>query len=218
MRYAMRCANIAALLILVTGISSLGFAAAPQSSQQSSQSVAAAARKAQEKEKEAPKTKTVWTNDNIPSTPGGVNVVGPPASSSTSTASTSTEPAAATANAKEAPTEADKEKLAADRAKALSDLEDARKQLDSVKTDLDIARREYNLDSAQLYSTPDYSKDQQGQAKVDAEKAAIADKEQAVDAAQKKVDDLEKLLKSLGGEEKPAPPPAPAPTAPSLKP
>lgn len=211
----MRWANLAALLILVPGVSSAGFAAPPQSSQQSSQSVAA--RKAQEKEKEAPKAKTVWTNDNIPNTPGGVSVVGPPASSSTSTAGTSAEPAPGSANAK-APTDADKEKLAAERAKALSDLENARKQLDSVKTDLDIAQREYNLDSAQLYSTPDYSKDQQGQAKVDAEKSAIATKQEAVDAAQKKVDDLVKLLKSLGGEEKPMPPPAPAPAAPSLKP
>lgn len=218
MKHAMRCANIAALIIFVQGISFSGFAAAPQSSQQSSQSVAAAARKAQEKEKDAPKAKTVWTNDNIPNTPGGVSVVGPPASSSSSAAATSTEPAPASANAN-ALTEADKEKLAPERAKALSDLEDARKQLDSVKTDLDIAQREYDLDSAQFYSTPDYSKDQQGQAKVDAEKSVIATKQQAVDAAQKKVDDLEKLLKSLGGEEKPAPPPAPAPAAaPSLKP
>lgn len=211
MKHAMRWANLAALLILMPGISSAGFAAPPQSSQQSSQSVAA--RKAQEKEKEAPKTKTVWTNDNIPDTPGGLSVVGQPLPSPGSTAAGSTEPAPGSANAK-APTEADKGKPAAERAKALSDLEDAKKQLDSVKTDLDIAQREYDLDSAQLYSTPDYSKDQQGQAKVDAEKSAIATKQEAVDAAQKKVDDLVKLLKSLGGEEKPMPPPAPAPAPP----
>ncbi|MHB8484847.1 MAG: hypothetical protein ACYDCM_03805 [Candidatus Acidiferrales bacterium] len=216
MKHAIRCANIAALLIFVPAISFAGFADVPQSSQQSSQSVAEAARKAQEKEKEAPRAKTVWTNDNIPNTPGGVSVVGQPAPSSSSTAATSTEPAPEPANAK-APSEADKEKLAAERAKASSDLEDARKQLDGLKTDLDIAQREYNLDAAQLYSTPDYSKDQQGQAKVDAEKATIAVKQQAVDAAQKKVDDLEKLLKSLGGKEKPQPAPA-APAAPSLKP
>ena len=215
MRYGTRCANIAALLIFVAGISSAGFAAAPQSSQQCGQSVAGAARKAQEKEKEAPKAKTVWTNDNIPNTPGGLSVVGQPAPSSSSAVAGSTE--STPANAK-ATAEPDKEKLAAERAKALSDLENARKQLDSMKTDLDIAQREYSLDSAQLYGTPDYSKDQQGQAKVDAEKSAIAAKQQAVDAAQKKVGDLEKVLKSLGGEEKPAPPPNPAPAAPSLKP
>lgn len=212
----MRCANLAALLILVPGISSAGFAAAPQSSQ-SSQSVAEAARKAQEKEKEAPKAKTVWTNDNIPNTPGGVSVVGQPQPSSSSTAATSTEPAPGFANAK-ASSPVDKEERTAERAKTLGDLEDARKQLDSVKTDLDIAQREYNLDAAQLYSTPDYSKDQQGQAKVDAEKAAIATKQQAVDAAQKKVDGLEKLLESLGGKAKPQPAPAPASAVPSLKP
>src|SRR6185437_3200037 len=111
-----------------------------------------AARKAQQKEKEAPKSKTVWTNDNIPNTPGGLSVVGQLASSSTSTAATSAESAPAAANAN-APTDGDKEKLAPERAKALSDLEAARKQLDSVKTDLDIAQREYSLDSAQLYST-----------------------------------------------------------------
>ncbi|HEV2615581.1 MAG TPA: hypothetical protein VGU63_03110 [Candidatus Acidoferrales bacterium] len=212
MKHAMSWANIAALLVLVPGISSAGFAALPQSSRQSSQSLAAAARKAQEKEKDAPKAKTVWTNDNIPDTPGGVSIVGqPPAAAS------SNEPAAA--STAEAPSSADKAKLAVERAKASADLDDAKEQLRSAQTDLDIAQREYNLDAAQLYSTPDYSKNEQGQAKVDGEKAAIATKQQAVDAAQKKVGDIEKLLKSLGGEEKPVAPPAPAPAGPApLKP
>ncbi len=211
MRHAMRFANIAAVLVLVPGISSAIFAAAPQSSQRPSQSVAEAARKTKEQQKDAPKAKTVWTNDNIPSAPNEVSVVGQPPSAPSSN---ETPPANASASSA-----ADQEKVAAERAKVSSDLDDAKKQLDSVKTDLDIAQRRYNLDAAQLYSTPDYSTNQQGQAKVDAEKAAIATKQQAVDAAQKKVDDLEKQLKALGETAKPTPKtPAPAPAAPSLKP
>ncbi|MGH9863858.1 MAG: hypothetical protein ACRD4H_00425 [Candidatus Acidiferrales bacterium] len=207
MKHAMKCADIAVLFIFVLGISCAALAAAPQSSRQSSQSVADAARKAQEKQKDAPKAKSVWTNDNIPSTPGEVSIVGQSSSATSEAGSTDAAPAPANASASSD----------ADRAKVSSELDDAQKQLDSLKTDLDILQREYNLDAAQLYSTPDYSKNQQGQAKVDVEKAAIAGKQQAVDAAQKKVDDLDKQLKSLG--EKPKPPPtAPASAAPSLKP
>ncbi|MHB8753887.1 MAG: hypothetical protein ACYC92_02875 [Candidatus Acidiferrales bacterium] len=222
MEYAARCASGAALIILGLGTAMGARAARPllnaqgqQSDQQSGQSVAEAARKAREQQKNAPKAKTVWTNDNIPNSPGELSVVGKaPAASAAS--SSENAPAAGNANAS---SNADKEKIAQERAKASSELDEAQQRLRSLKTDLSILQQEYNLDSAQLYSTPDYTKNQRGQAKVDAEKTAMAAKQDEVNAAQKKVDDLAKQMKSLGGKVEAAPAPAaPAPSPHALKP
>ncbi|HKV27100.1 MAG TPA: hypothetical protein VJN90_02345, partial [Candidatus Acidoferrales bacterium] len=135
MKHAMRWASIAALLIFVPGISSPGFAAALPSSQQSKQSVAEAARKAQEKKKDESKAKTIWTNDNIPNTPGGVSVVGE------QPAATNAGESVTGAATEAAPAAVDSAKSDADRAQTLSELDDAQKQLDSLKTDLDILQR-----------------------------------------------------------------------------
>lgn len=219
MRYGKGCVAGAALIILGMGAAAAAGTARPhgneQPGQQSGQSVAEAARRAREQQKNAPKAKTVWTNDNIPNSPGELSVVGQPAAS----AAGSSENAPAAGNAAALPS-ADKGKLAAERAKAASELEDAQRQLRSLKTDMNILQQEYNLDSAQLYSTPDYTKNQQGQAKVDAEKTAMAAKQQEVNAAQKKADDLAAQVKMLGGKEKAAPArtPAPAPSPHQLKP
>jgi len=218
MKYAVRCASGAALIIMGLGTAAAARAARPlpnKLGQQSSQSVAEAARKAKEKEKNAPKAKTVWTNDNIPNSPGEVSIVGQAPAAS---AASSSENASAAGNASAA-SSADKEKIAKERAKATRELEDARQQLRSLKTDLSILQQEYNLDSSQLYSTPDYTKNEQGQAKVDAEKTAMAAKQDEVNAAQKKVDDLAAQLKLLGGRVEAAPAPAaPAPSPHALKP
>ena len=227
MKYAARCASGAALIILGMGTAAGARAARPlpngwsgepagqQTSQQSGQSVAEAARKAKEKEKNAPKAKTVWTNDNIPNSPGEVSIVGQAPAAS---AASSSENAPAAGNASAA-SSADKEKLAKERAKAASELDEAQQRLRSLKTDLGILQQEYNLDSSQLYSTPDYTKNEQGQAKVDAEKTAMAAKQDEVNAAQKKVDDLAKQVKALGGKAEAAPAPAaPAPSPHALKP
>lgn len=158
--------------------------------QQKSQSVAEAARKAKEQQKQA-KAPVVWTNDNLP-TSATVNVVGQPAASSPAgNAATADQQAVADS----ADSDTTKDKLTAD-------LAAARKDLDSAKTDLDLAQRESKLDSDQFYSTPDYASNQQGQAKLDADKSQVTTKQQVVDAAQKKVNDLQKQLDELNDKSK----------------
>lgn len=145
--------------------------------QQTGQSLADAARKAKEQQKQAPKAKVVWTNDNLP-TSATVSVVGQPQQGNAADAAQA-QPAE---EAGTAPTSDD----ANDLAKATAELADAQKDVESLKTDLDIAQREYKLDSDQYYGTPDYAADQQGQAKLDTEKSEMAAKQEALEAAQKK--------------------------------
>lgn len=156
--------------------------------QQTGQSLADAARKAKEQQKQAPKAKVVWTNDNLP-TSATVSVVGQAQEGNAANAAQA-QPAE---EAGTAPTSDD----ANDLAKATAELADAQKDVESLKTDLDIAQREYKLDSDQYYGTPDYAADQQGQAKLDTEKSEMAAKQEALEAAQKKVDELQKKVDEL---------------------
>jgi chromosome segregation ATPase len=156
--------------------------------QQTGQSLADAARKAKEQQKQAPKAKMVWTNDNLP-TSATVSVVGQPQQGTAASAAQ----AQPTEEAGTSPTSDD----ANDLAKATAELTDAQKDVESLKTDLDIAQREYKLDADQYYGTPNYAADQQGQAKLDAEKSEIAAKQEALEAAQKKVDELQKKVDEL---------------------
>lgn len=184
-----RMAICAGMCVGAAGMASLCLA------QQKTQSVAEAARKAKE-QKQTTKAPVVWTNDNLP-TGATVSVVGqvPPSQSAQQNAG----PAGAQAVAQSADTNADRERVAAE-------LAAAKKTLGSAKTDLDLAQREYKLDSSQFYSAPDYSANQQGQAKLDSDKSQVDAKQQAVEAAQKKVDELQKQLDELNAKSK-----APAP-------
>ena len=182
---------LAGLLGFTMGLTSrLAGAQQPQTQSQQGQSVAEAARKAKEQQKTAPKAQTVWTNDTIGEVQGNINVVG-------NTAAAAPSPSAAAPSAGAAPSP---EASTADRAKLQNQLDDAKKALAGVKTVLDIAQRKYDLDAAQYYGTPNYAANQQGQVTLNNEKTDIASKKQAVDAAQKKVDELEKQLKALGPE------------------
>jgi glucose/arabinose dehydrogenase len=177
-----------AALLLAIGVLLAGLPAAV-AAQQTSQSLADAARKAKEQQKQAPKAKIVWTNDNLPTT-ASVSVVGQAAQPADATNTNEAQPNAKSGT--EVPENAD-----SDSTKVSAELADAQKQLDSAKTDLDIAQREYKLDSDQYYSTPDYASDQQGKEKLDTDKSQVEAKQQAVDEAQKKVDELQKELDSL---------------------
>jgi len=52
------------------------------------------------------------------------------------------------------------------------------------------------LDSQMYYSKPDYSDDRAGARKLTDEQAKIAEKQQAIDEAEKKLAELETLLKA----------------------
>jgi hypothetical protein len=116
-------------------------------------SIAEAARRAREQRQNQPKSKQVWTNDNIPATPGAISVVGkalePTAAPEAAAASaaeskennqkTEAGPEGKPANAAPA---AEADKKAEEQAAAESELAKAKEHLASLRTDLDLLQRE----------------------------------------------------------------------------
>jgi hypothetical protein len=139
-----------------------------------------AARQAQERKKDQAKAVKVWDNDNIPSKPGEVSVIGetPAPADASATADTI---AAAPSEAKPAPTRAEIE----------SSIRDARQRLLTLKTDLDILQRTYDLDLQMYMSKPDYASDKEGAAKMADEKAQVDAKRQEIADAEKKIQEME---------------------------
>jgi len=180
------------LLVLLT--LPVGMASAQQQPQQQTDSIADAARRSREQKKEQAKPAKVWDNDTMPRKPGGVNVVGQSAPSSTPPAAN----AQAAGGAPEAGAAKSSEKSAKDVKALQASIAAAKEQLQSVKTELDILQRKYNLDSQMYYGKPNYAADADGAAKLADEKSQIDAKQQEVDAAQKKVSQLEEELKNSG--------------------
>jgi len=183
------CSGLLVLLTLPVGVVS-----AQQQPQQQTDSIADAARRSREQKKEQAKPAKVWDNDTMPRKPGGVNVVGQSAPSSTPPAAN----AQAAGGAPEAGAAKSSEKSAKDVKALQASIAAAKEQLQSVKTELDILQRKYNLDSQMYYGKPNYAADANGAAKLADEKSQIDAKQQEVDAAQKKVSQLEEELKNSG--------------------
>jgi hypothetical protein len=156
------------------------------SEQKKDDALAAAARRAREQKKDQPKAGKVWDNDNIPSKPDAINVLG----QSTSAAdNTDQNGAAATPNAAPEPAKS-AEADSKERASIASELADAKEKLQSLNTDLDILARKYVLDQASYDEKPNYSSDKEGAAKLKGEQDEIDAKRQEIADAQKKIDDL----------------------------
>jgi hypothetical protein len=132
-------------------------------------------------EKESGQAAKVWDNDNIPTTNGNISVVGQAGPSEA-------EPAASTpaGPTEKTGTPATPEQQAAIQA----DLNASKARLESLKTDLDIAQRKYALDQQTYQSNPNYT-DKSGAQALDDEKEQIAAKQQEIEEAQKKVDELQ---------------------------
>lgn len=172
---------VAALLAFPAG----SFAARRQASQAGQPAakpdpIVEAARRAQERKKDQAKAVKVWDNDNIPSKPGEVSVIGetPAPANASATADTI---AAAPSEAKPAPTRTEIE----------SNIRDARQRLLTLKTDLDILQRTYDLDLQMYMSKPDYASDKEGAAKMADEKAQVDAKKQEITDLEKKIQDLQ---------------------------
>src|SRR6195256_4166134 len=167
------------------------------------ESVAAAARKAQAQKKSSAKPVTVFTNDNIDTVKGTINVVGetpaPPADKTT-TAQDKTKTAPADDKSKAAPAD-DKTTSTKDEAYWRKTFADARKKLADDTHELDILQREYNLKQQQYYSDPNTAMREQynrqdltdTKTKIDEKTAAVAQDKQAIS-------DLEDALRQAGGE------------------
>jgi hypothetical protein len=167
------------------------------------ESVAAAARKAQAQKKSSGKPVTVFTNDNIDTVKGTINVVGetpaqPADKTTTAQDKTKTPPTddkskAAAADDKTGPTK--------DEAYWRKAFADARKKLADDTHELDILQREYNLKQQQYYSDPNTAMREQynrqdltdTKTKIDEKTATVAQDKQAIS-------DLEDALRQSGGE------------------
>lgn len=170
-------------------------AAAQQSSQatdtQSSDrkkddALAAASRRARDQKKDQPKAGKVWDNDNIPSKPDAITLVG---ESDSAAQGNSQNGAVATPNA--APQTAKKaEADAKENAAITSDIAEAKEKLQSLNTDLDILTRKYVLDQAMYNNKPGYASDKEGAAKLQGEQDEIDSKKQEIGDAQKKIEQL----------------------------
>jgi hypothetical protein len=160
--------------------------------QQQESDVVAAARKAREAKKNTPPAKFVFTNDNIPQTPGsGVSVIG-----------ATTAPADSTKGGesaeKQEPSSSDaKQKEEADWRKKFGE---ARAKLAAAEKELDLLQRELNLNRQQYYSDPnktlreEYTRStvNKGKGDIDAKTAEVAQLRAALAA-------LEDDLRRAGG-------------------
>ena len=186
------------LLVLPAGALS-----AQSSGQSTSDPLAAAAKRAQDSKKDQSKSARVWDNDTIPKAGHEISVVGSndavadganPAVTPDGTAVASPDGAAGANPAAPAPGPAPNQ---ADLdAKIQAQINDAKENIASMKTDLDLMQRTEVLDSQMYYSKPDYSDDRAGARKLTDEQAKIAEKQQAIDEAEKKLAELETLLKA----------------------
>lgn len=177
----------AACLLALVGL------AAPAAAQQTS--AAEAARRAREQQKQAPKARKVWTNDNLPTKPGGV-IVG------SGGAVAAGEPGAAEAGAPAVETGAGAAGPMDEEEKERAALEDKVKQAKEnharLKATLQLLKRDYDLQVQQFSSNPGVNSDRAGRARVDALAAQVTAQTQQVAQAEEEVKKAEQELKELG--------------------
>jgi hypothetical protein len=199
-------------VLFATIVSALVFSPNLLTALRAQESVAAAARKAQAEKKSSAKPVRVFTNDNIDTVKGTINVVGetpaPPADKTTTTqdktktppTNDKTKAAATDDKSKVAPAD-DKTTSIKDEAYWRKTFADARKKLADDTHELDILQREYNLKQQQYYSDPNTAMREQynrqdltdTKTKIDEKTAAVAQDKQAIS-------DLEDALRQAGGE------------------
>ena len=209
--------GIAVLLAWPAGIAGAQQQSAAQTSAESDQKqdqkqqdpLAEASRRAREQRKQQPKAAKTWDNDNIPTTPDAISVVGEPNSTGETPEKTTSEKNASQSNSgaaangeKNAPPQNSGQAGTLEQRKAAltKQLAQAKERLESLTTDLDILSRKYTLDQQMYYGKPDYSSDTEGAVALKVEESQITSKKQEVADAQKKVDDLTAQLKELEAE------------------
>ncbi|HXJ12738.1 MAG TPA: hypothetical protein VNH19_10740 [Candidatus Limnocylindrales bacterium] len=137
------------------------------------QSVAEAARKAKEQKKTAAKPTTVITNDTLkPATPATVQNATAATESMPGTKAASSDAATDAATAAE-PASASSE---AEAAKKKAEIEALKLQVADKAKEVDLQQRELALANESYYSRPDFSKDPDGKAKLDAMQSDLTQK------------------------------------------
>ena len=149
-----------------------------------------AARKNREAQKTAPKASTVFTNDNIPASPGAVSVVGNASPASSEKSSTSGEASGKSNSAGANDAAAWRKKFA-----------DARHKLQQDQTELSLMQRESNQLQLQYYPDPTKALMQSVDRSDIIKKAkAMAAKQKQIDADQQAISNLEDALRKAGGD------------------
>ncbi len=163
-------------------------------------SVAEAARKAREQKKTQPKSARVFTNDDITTVPGRVNVVGsaPPP---TETQAKAAAPGAAEGKAPAAQEKEAQPEETKGEAYWRKRFAEARGKLRTAEKELDILQREYNLRQQQYYSDPNKAlREQYDRNDLNNQLKAINDKKQEVAQLKQALSDLEDELRRAGGD------------------
>ena len=174
-------------------------------------SLAAAAKQAREAKKDQAKPARVWDDDTVPKSSDAISVVGKTPGDDADNAAAATGDAASAAAATNGAAGAGGGAAAGagNRAALETSIQNAKEKLATTKVDLDLLQRTYTLDSQMYYVKPDYASDTAGAAKLKDEQDQIAAKQQEMDEAQKKIDDMEAELSKLpAAATPPATPPA----------
>jgi len=152
-----------------------------------------AARKAREAQKNAPKASAVFTNDNIPATPGAVSVVGSAAPEASSKQSSSSDKTTGAGQANSSPKN--------DEATWRKKFADARQKLAQDQTELSVLQRESDQLQLQYYPDPTKALMQSvDRSDIVKKQKAIDDKKKQIDADQQAISTLEDELRQAGGD------------------
>jgi len=149
-------------------------------------SVADAARRAREQKKDASKPATVITNDTLEPTPSAVPAATTQpsptnAAPGTNLAVAATPDAASTGQGAATSTpSAVAEEPPQDKPAQQSELKALKQQIAELQLQVDVAQRALSLASDDFYSRPDFSKDEEGKAKLDALKSELTEKQAAL--------------------------------------
>jgi len=170
------------------------------------QSLAEAARKAREQKKSAPQAKRIFTNDNIPTTPGTLSTIGttptPEGDASSGTISPGRQ-----GGAKSGTTPAnldDKAKRAEEEAMWRKKFTELRAKIATAEKEADIMQRELNLKRQQYYSDPNQALREQYQypagtgGEVNELTKRIDDKKKEAESLKQQLTELEDDLRRAG--------------------
>jgi hypothetical protein len=167
-------------------------------SQQAPPSLGEVAKRARAQKQGAPTAKKVWTNDNIPTNPSAISVVGPP-------------PVEEKADAEDAAKSEKKAAASTEKPKSLKEMEaelaKAQEQLALHEKELDLSKRDAALQQQAFFADPRANQDDAGQAQLaevqkhlDTMQQDLEKERASVAELQVKVEELRKAPPAPGGE------------------
>jgi hypothetical protein len=165
----------------------------PVQNQQAPPSLGELAKRLRAEKQSAPATKKVWTNDNLPTNPSGVSVVGQPL------------PPEEKPAMDEAKTD-EKSKTGAETTKTLPEMEsELKKEVEALalaEKEFDLAKRDFALQQQTFYANAKANQDEAGQAQLAEVQKQLDAMQSELEKARARVAELQ--LKVDAGQEKAA--------------